>query len=390
LGIIASQHFEPIRHWVNWAGNSDKAEKLASRIGFKIQSSDTLDFPSGSMFWARTKALRPLLDLDLKTDQFESESGQKDGTLAHAIERLFFYICEYAGFTWVKIARSDLFKKEPGLFVAESVSDLHKYLIEHGNWLMNPRSAEARNVTQWAPESGDSAVQEIVRERMLGINREVAKKTKVVVGIVSCNHDSRTLELAISAARVAVERAGAITDRCIFILETGTDTRPLAKEDEFVVQMQSSGNIGFGAAQNLLMNTAFSEGAELYVCLDPDGMLHPDALSALRQMVEGCRGRALVEALQFPLENLKPYDPVTFDTRSVSSACLAISRTAYRDLDAFENEFFTKNEETDISWPARALGYPLKTCPNALFMRWIKNRQFGSKIPAAMHSYGSS
>lgn len=62
-----------------------------------------LEFPSGSMFWGRSAALRPLLDLQLQFADFPEEAGQIDGTLAHAIERTILYFTELAGFRWAKI-----------------------------------------------------------------------------------------------------------------------------------------------------------------------------------------------------------------------------------------------------------------------------------------------
>lgn len=52
-----------------------------------IKNVEEYPFFGGTMFWARLDALTPLLDLYLMPDDFQSEHGQVDGTLAHAIER---------------------------------------------------------------------------------------------------------------------------------------------------------------------------------------------------------------------------------------------------------------------------------------------------------------
>jgi hypothetical protein len=53
------------------------------------------------MFWFKTNALKPLMALHLRTYHFEAEQGQTDNTLAHAIERAFFYFVEIAGYAWL-------------------------------------------------------------------------------------------------------------------------------------------------------------------------------------------------------------------------------------------------------------------------------------------------
>jgi lipopolysaccharide biosynthesis protein len=47
------------------------------------------NFVGGTMFWGSFDGIRPLLQLYLLPEDFESEQRQVDGTLAHAIERVF-------------------------------------------------------------------------------------------------------------------------------------------------------------------------------------------------------------------------------------------------------------------------------------------------------------
>jgi hypothetical protein len=108
LGLVAPQHYFAVRGGVGWHDNLEVAERLAARMGVALDPDGPLDFPTGSMFWARTAALGPLLDLRLATDDFDVEAGQADGTLAHAVERLYFHACEKAGYRWIKIARPEL------------------------------------------------------------------------------------------------------------------------------------------------------------------------------------------------------------------------------------------------------------------------------------------
>jgi GT2 family glycosyltransferase/glycosyltransferase involved in cell wall biosynthesis len=101
LGMVGPRHFPSIRGHMTWGANFTLVRDLAARMAIAITPDSPLDFPSGSMFWARSAALKPLLDLNLRFDDFPKEAGQTDGTLAHAIERLYFYACEKAGYRWI-------------------------------------------------------------------------------------------------------------------------------------------------------------------------------------------------------------------------------------------------------------------------------------------------
>jgi glycosyltransferase involved in cell wall biosynthesis len=81
-----------------WDGNREIAEQLARRIGMTADLPPFFDFPAGTMFWARTAALKPLFDLQLEWEDYPSEPMPSDGTILHALERLLPFVAQHAGY----------------------------------------------------------------------------------------------------------------------------------------------------------------------------------------------------------------------------------------------------------------------------------------------------
>jgi lipopolysaccharide biosynthesis protein len=142
VGIIAAQHFEPIREFLGWGGNFEICKALAARFGVSLKAEQFLDFPSGSMFWARSGALRPFFDAKLGMEDFVSNAGvgKTDGTMAHAVERLFFIAAEKAGFSWVKVAQPHLFKRQDTIKRISDPEELHEFIAKQRRILRGPAS----------------------------------------------------------------------------------------------------------------------------------------------------------------------------------------------------------------------------------------------------------
>jgi len=98
IGVVYSEHYEPIRQMVEWGSNYDIAKDLLFRAGVCINQDTPLEYPSGAIYWFRPDALAPLFELGLKYGDFDEETGQTDGTLAHAIERCILFIAGAKGY----------------------------------------------------------------------------------------------------------------------------------------------------------------------------------------------------------------------------------------------------------------------------------------------------
>ncbi len=97
LGLVhAEGHLQPLAEYMG--ANQDNVDYLTRRLGIPAPAAEYGSFITGSMFWLRPAALRPLLDAQLGVDEFEPEAGQIDGTLAHAVERVLGLVVQTSGY----------------------------------------------------------------------------------------------------------------------------------------------------------------------------------------------------------------------------------------------------------------------------------------------------
>ena len=75
-----------------WTANLATAEPLAKRLGLD-KLPENFNFPMGSMFWARSSALAPLINLNFTWNDYPNEPVSYDGTMLHAVERLLSLSC---------------------------------------------------------------------------------------------------------------------------------------------------------------------------------------------------------------------------------------------------------------------------------------------------------
>ena len=98
-GLVYPQRF-PLIDVKNcqWGENLFAATALCKEMQITAPSPGYIEFPTGSMFWAKTAALKPLLEHPFALDDFEVEVGQTDHTIMHAIERSLTHIALSQGY----------------------------------------------------------------------------------------------------------------------------------------------------------------------------------------------------------------------------------------------------------------------------------------------------
>jgi len=88
IGLVYPPYYGALKGQPAWGACKEKMRMLADRVGMSLEDERCPDFPAGSFFWCRTDAMRPLLvSASISVLDFDPETGQIDGTFAHAVER---------------------------------------------------------------------------------------------------------------------------------------------------------------------------------------------------------------------------------------------------------------------------------------------------------------
>ncbi|GAM09744.1 putative protein [Geobacter sp. OR-1] len=123
VGIIYPETYLTLPYWTHaWLSNKQLGQQLCNMFGIAGDFSGYLDSPKGAMFWARPKAIAPLLSAGFKIEEFPEESGQIKGTLIQTLERMIVPIAHNQGYTFCEI---NTLKKE--FSISFGSRNLHQY-----------------------------------------------------------------------------------------------------------------------------------------------------------------------------------------------------------------------------------------------------------------------
>lgn len=85
---------------LEWGMNFENTKNLAKELGITVPIDEKKEpiAPLGTMFWFRPRAMKLLFDRDWEYEDFPPEPNAIDGTLLHAIERIYSYVVQQEGY----------------------------------------------------------------------------------------------------------------------------------------------------------------------------------------------------------------------------------------------------------------------------------------------------
>ncbi len=108
-----------------WTTCFPKTKELADELGLKVSlCEEKQPFALSNAFWCRTAALKKLFEKEWKFDEFDEEPLAEDGTLNHAIERIYPYVAQDAGY----VSGLLLEREFASSYISNLVYDLAKHL----------------------------------------------------------------------------------------------------------------------------------------------------------------------------------------------------------------------------------------------------------------------
>ncbi len=110
-----------------WSGACfDKTVELAEKldIPLKFLSTEYVSLSIGSVFWCRTEALSKITDFAWDIEDFDKEPMPTDGTISHALERIFPFAAQAVGFYTGQLMTMGFAKDELENFILFSLSSV--------------------------------------------------------------------------------------------------------------------------------------------------------------------------------------------------------------------------------------------------------------------------
>ena len=119
---------------LDWGPNYAQTRRLADQLGFRApMSKDRMPIaPLGTCFWFRGKALKPLSDHHWKYEEFPPEPNNADGTILHAVERIYPFACVEAGY-YPAYVLSDRYAGVEYSSLRYYVREFNRVCINHGS-----------------------------------------------------------------------------------------------------------------------------------------------------------------------------------------------------------------------------------------------------------------
>lgn len=116
-----------------WGVNFDVSKKLADELNFKIPMDAAMPpiAPFGTFFWFRPKALKPLWRKKWTYSDFPQEPNHTDGTILHAVERLYPLAAQEAGY-YPAVLMSEQFARIEYSNLYYYVRNYSRVALEHG------------------------------------------------------------------------------------------------------------------------------------------------------------------------------------------------------------------------------------------------------------------
>lgn len=98
IGILAPP--EPLGAFMDfWGENFEQTEELARRLQIVCDINRSKQpITLGTAFWCKRNSLEKILDYPWCYTDFDAEPLKNDGTISHAIERIFAYVAQDAGY----------------------------------------------------------------------------------------------------------------------------------------------------------------------------------------------------------------------------------------------------------------------------------------------------